>query len=101
MKAKLTPLALLIPAVVLAQTFQAAAPVVNQQANPANAASTGATAQTLPNTKNSSPPSFNSVAAAAYEKASKATKSVGSYESENCKDMISATSSGSTCAKNY
>ena len=100
MKTKLVPLALLIPAVVLAQvqSFEATTPIVKQQAN---TASTKATTQTLPSTKNSSSPPFNLVAAAAYEKASKATKSVGSLESENCKDIISATPSGSTCAKNY
>lgn len=84
-----------------AQSFEATAPVVNQQANSANTASTKATAQTLPSSKNGSSPPLNLVAAAAYEKASKTTKSVGNLESENCKDMISDTPSGSTCAKNY
>ena len=88
MNTKLTPLALLIPAVALAQPapqapqpFQATPPAVNQQMNPSNTSnsSAGAAAQTL-NKQNSGPlPSpVNPVAAAAYEKASKSTKSMGS-----------------------
>jgi len=93
MKTKLTPLALLIPAVVLAQpappapqSFQAVPPGVNQQGNPSNTAnsSTGTAAQTL-NKQNSDPlsPPVNPVAAAAYEKAkaSNSTKSLGGGES--------------------
>ena len=62
MKTKLTPLALLIPAVALAQPapqapqpFQATPPVVNQQVNSTNdsKSSTGAAAQTLNKQKQS------------------------------------------------
>ena len=87
MKTKLTPLALLIPTVVLAQpappapqSFQAVPPGMNQQVNPSNTAnsSAGTAAKTL-NKQNSDPlsPPVNPVAAAAYEKASNSTKSLG------------------------
>jgi hypothetical protein len=91
MKTKLTPLALLIPTVVLAQPapqapqpFQVAPPVVNQQINPTNTShsSTGTAAQTLikQNSGFVSPP-VNPIAAAAYEKASKSTKTMSSSKS--------------------
>ena len=91
MKTKLTPLALLIPAVALAQpappapqSFQATPPGMNQQVNPTNSSnsSAGTAAQTLIK-QNSDPlsPPVNPVAAAAYEKASNSTKSLGA---EHC-----------------
>jgi cytoskeletal protein RodZ len=85
---KLTPLALLIPAVALAQPapqapqpFQATPPFVNQQVNPSNTSnsSAGTAAQPLNKQNNGPLPSpVNPVAAAAYEKASKSTKTMGS-----------------------
>jgi len=102
LKTKLSPLALLIPTVVLAQPapqapqpFQAAPPVMNQQVNPSNTAnsSPGTAAQTLikQNSGSVSPP-VNPIAAAAYEKASKSTKTMSSSKSACVK-----TTFGSIC----
>ena len=84
---KIAPLALLIPAVVLAQpappapqSFQAVPPSVNQQGNPSNTSnsSTGTAAQTVnKQNSNSLPLPVNPVAAAAYVKARNSTESVG------------------------
>jgi len=103
LKTKLTPLALLIPTVVLAQpapqapqSFQANPPGMNQQVNPANTPnSSGTAAQTFikQNSGSVSPP-VNPVAAAAYEKASKTTKTMGSSKAACVK-----TSFGTICTK--
>jgi len=99
---KIAPLALLIPAVVLAQPappapqpFQAVPPGMNQQVNPTNSSnsSTGTAAKTL-NKQNSGPlsPPANPIAAAAYEKASKSTKTMSSSKS-----VCEKTTYGSAC----
>jgi hypothetical protein len=108
LKTKLTPLALLIPAVVLAQPasqapqpFQATPPVVNQQVNPANTSnsSPGTAAQTLNKQNSGSLPSpANPVAAAAYEKASNSTKSLG-YNSRGRCEVWTGTTEDKVCAK--
>ena len=104
MKTKLSPLALLIPSVVLAQPapqapqpFQATPPGMNQQVNPTNSSnsSAGTAAKTL-NKQNSGPlsPPANPVAAAAYEKASKTTKTMGSSKKTACTDGSYTVGSG-------
>ena len=104
MKTKLTPLALLIPTVVLAQPapqapqpFQATPPGMNQQVNPTNSSnsSAGTAAQPLmkQNSGSVSPP-VNPAAAAAYEKASKTTKTMGSSKKTACTDGSYSTGSG-------
>jgi len=99
MKTILAPLALLIPAVVLAQPFQASPLDVNQQVNPINTtnSSAGTAAQTL-NKQNSDslPLPINPGAAAAYEKASNSTKSLG-YNSRGRCDRWLYTSQGKVC----
>ena len=108
MKTKLTPLALLIPAVVLAQATppapqppQEGPPSMNQQVNPSNTAnsSAGAAAQTLNKQNSSSPPlPVNPVAAAAYEKASNSTKSLG-YNSRGRCEVWQQTIEGKVCMR--
>ena len=101
---KIAPLALLIPAAVLAQpappapqSFQATPPGMNQQVNPTNSSnsSAGTAAKTL-NKQNSGPlsPPANPVAAAAYEKASNSTKTMSSSKKTACADGSYTVGSG-------
>lgn len=113
MKTKLTPLALLIPAVVLAQQapqapqpFQAVEPTMNRQVIPANAAGTpipGAVTQTFPNTnKTFSIPLVNPIAVAAYSKAKARSRAkTGNWGKLMSSSSKSFTAEYDYCMKNY